>query len=78
MTPRQSQFDSSLRVDRLEVGVDLLYGTSVVAVQRIACADCYRWWDAISLASIATYGIYKNLKRKCWPFLKANEEEQNL
>ena len=37
MTPRQSQFDSSLRVDRLEVGVevDLLYGTSVVAVQRM-------------------------------------------
>ena len=35
MTPRQSQFDSSLRVDRLEVGVDLQYGTSVVAVQRM-------------------------------------------
>ena len=35
MTPRQSQFDSSLRVDRLEVRVDLLYGTSVVAVQRM-------------------------------------------
>ena len=35
MTPRQSQLDSSLCVDRLEVGVDLLYGTSVVAVQRM-------------------------------------------
>ena len=43
-----------------------------------ACADCYHWWDAISLESLATYGIYKNLKRKYWPFLKANEEEQNL
>ena len=35
MTPRQSQLDSSLPEDRLEVGVDLLYGTSVVAVQKM-------------------------------------------
>ena len=28
-----------------------------------ACTDCYRWWDAISLESIATYGIYTNSKR---------------
>ena len=24
------------------------------------CSDCYRWWDAISLESIADYGIHTN------------------
>ena len=30
---------------------------------RDACTDCYRWWDAVSLESIATYGIYTKSKR---------------
>lgn len=25
-----------------------------------ACTDCYRWWDAVTLESIATHGIYTN------------------
>lgn len=24
------------------------------------CVNCYRWWSAVSLESIATYGIYMN------------------
>lgn len=24
------------------------------------CVDCYRWWSAVALESIATYGIYTN------------------
>ena len=27
-----------------------------------ACVYCYRWWDAIALESVATYGIYTNTK----------------
>lgn len=27
-----------------------------------ACASCYRWWDAIAMESIATYGIYAQTK----------------
>lgn len=23
-----------------------------------ACTDCYRWWDAVTLESVATHGIY--------------------
>uniref|UniRef100_A0A1X7UL71 SMB domain-containing protein n=1 Tax=Amphimedon queenslandica TaxID=400682 RepID=A0A1X7UL71_AMPQE len=30
---------------------------------RDACTDCYRWWDAVSLESIATYGIYTKSNR---------------
>ena len=30
---------------------------------KISCMDCYRWWDAIALESIASYGIYTNSKR---------------
>ena len=26
------------------------------------CVYCYRWWDAVALESIATYGIYTNSK----------------
>ena len=26
------------------------------------CSDCYRWWDAVALESIANYGIYTNTK----------------
>ena len=25
-----------------------------------SCVNCYRWWTAIAMESIATYGIYKN------------------
>ena len=25
-----------------------------------ACTNCYRWWDAVTLESIATYSIYTN------------------
>ena len=25
-----------------------------------ACFSCYRWWDAIALESLATFGIYTN------------------
>lgn len=24
------------------------------------CVDCYRWWSAVALESVATYGIYTN------------------
>lgn len=27
-----------------------------------SCINCYRWWDAVALESIATYGIYTNTK----------------
>ena len=30
--------------------------------QPNSCVNCYRWWDAIALESIATYGIYTNSK----------------
>ena len=26
------------------------------------CVYCYRWWDAVALESVATYGIYTNTK----------------
>ena len=29
---------------------------------RASCVDCYRWWDAVSLESTATYSIYTNTK----------------
>ena len=29
-------------------------------VNPTACTLCYRWWDAIALESVATYGIYAN------------------
>ena len=25
-----------------------------------ACVNCYRWWDAVTLESVATHGIYTN------------------
>ena len=28
-----------------------------------SCMACYRWWDAIALESIASYGIYTKSKR---------------
>ena len=29
---------------------------------RDACVDCYRWWGAVLLESVATHGIYTNTK----------------
>jgi predicted alpha-1,6-mannanase (GH76 family) len=28
-----------------------------------ACTDCYRWWDAVALESLASFGILTNSKR---------------
>ena len=28
-----------------------------------SCSDCYRWWDAIALESIASFGVSTNSKR---------------
>ena len=30
---------------------------------RNACTNCYRWWDAVALESVASYGISMNSKR---------------
>lgn len=27
---------------------------------KSSCVDCYRWWDAVAIESLATYGIYTN------------------
>ncbi len=27
-----------------------------------ACTDCFRWWDAVTLESVATHGIYTGRK----------------
>lgn len=27
-----------------------------------SCTNCYRWWDALAMESVATYGIYTNTK----------------
>ena len=26
------------------------------------CVNCYRWWDAVAMEAVATYGIYTNTK----------------
>ena len=26
----------------------------------VSCTSCYRWWDAVAMESVATYGIYTN------------------
>ena len=28
-----------------------------------ACTNCYRWWDAVALESVANYGIYTGNKK---------------
>lgn len=28
-----------------------------------ACVNCYRWWDAVAVESVATFGIYANTKK---------------
>lgn len=35
------------------------YGTCT-CVNPQSCVDCYRWWSAVALESVATYGIYRN------------------
>ena len=27
---------------------------------QASCLNCYRWWDAVAMESLATYGIYTN------------------
>lgn len=27
-----------------------------------SCTNCYRWWDAIAMESVASYGIYMNTR----------------
>ena len=34
-----------------------------VCYSRTACVNCYRWWDAVALESIANYGIYTKTKQ---------------
>lgn len=29
-------------------------------VNPTACLECYRWWSAVALEAVATYGIYMN------------------
>ena len=31
-------------------------------VNPSACVSCYRWWDAVALESVATYGIYRDTR----------------
>lgn len=35
---------------------------SCTCENTISCTSCYRWWDAIAMESVATYGIYTNSK----------------
>lgn len=31
-------------------------------VQPDSCTNCYRWWDALAMESVASYGIYMSTK----------------
>ena len=42
-------------------GTGAQYG-SCSCVNPSACVYCYRWWDAVALESVATYGIYMKTK----------------
>lgn len=33
---------------------------SCTCINPKVCVDCYRWWSAVALESVATYGIYTN------------------
>lgn len=35
-------------------------GQSCTCENTALCTACYRWWDAIAMESVATYGIYTN------------------
>lgn len=37
-------------------------GQSCTCENTASCTSCYRWWDAIAMESVATYGIYTNSK----------------
>ena len=37
------------------------YG-ACICINPSSCVSCYRWWDAVALESVATYGIYRNTK----------------
>ena len=43
-------------------GADLVNYKVCSCVNPEACVYCYRWWDAVALESVATYGIYTNTK----------------
>ena len=36
------------------------YAGRCTCVDPKSCVNCYRWYDAVSLESVATYGIYMN------------------
>ena len=33
---------------------------------RHQCVNCYRWWDAVALESVATHGIYTSDKQRAY------------
>ena len=35
-------------------------GQACTCENSVSCTACYRWWDAVAMESIATYGIYMN------------------
>ena len=35
-------------------------GQACTCENTASCTACYRWWDAIAMESVATYGIYTN------------------
>lgn len=37
--------------------------TQCVCYSPASCVNCYRWWDAVALESIANYGIYTKTKQ---------------
>lgn len=37
-------------------------GESCVCENTASCTNCYRWWDAIAMESVATYSMYTNSK----------------
>lgn len=37
-------------------------GSSCTCENSVSCTSCYRWWDAVAMESVATYGIYTNSK----------------
>ena len=37
-------------------------GSSCTCENSVSCTSCYRWWDAVAMESVATYGIYTGSK----------------
>ncbi len=42
-----------------QIGSISSYGSCTCADPH-ACVDCYRWWSAVAVESVASYGIYTN------------------